>query len=72
MFPVTWSADKIMNAISDVATNPDNVWIIKGAAKTRAVVTYGPDARFSVLGFYDGVWIEVITTQSELITAYPL
>lgn len=70
-FPVLWSEAKIMNAISDVATNPDSLWAILGAKITKPIASYGQDAIFSVIGSYDGILIEVITTRAKIITAYP-
>jgi len=60
LFPGDWSAAKIMNAVSDVATDPANEWIQQtgraGAEFTRA----GDPVRFVVNGVYDGLKIRVI------------
>jgi hypothetical protein len=70
MFPITWSNDKIMHAISDVATN--NRWVQQtgtlGATHTKS----GQLVRYKIEGVYNGVKMRVITTADEIITAFPI
>jgi RHS repeat-associated protein len=59
-FPENWSGAKVMNAISDVATNPESSWNIVGS---RAVIK----------GSYEGVDIQVIYNlqNDEIKTGFP-
>jgi filamentous hemagglutinin len=59
-FPQGWSASKVMQAISDVATNPESTWTVQGS-------------RAAILGNYEGVDIRVILDlqDDEIITGYP-
>jgi RHS repeat-associated protein len=74
LFPGDWSAAKIMNAVSDVATDPANEWIQQtgraGAEFTRA----GDPVRFVVNGVYDGLKIRVILEPGGegIITGFPV
>ncbi len=55
LFPSDWSAGKIMNGVSEVATDPANQWVQQtgrlGAEFTRA----GDPVRFAVEGVYDSL-----------------
>ena len=70
MFPMSWSNNKIMNAISEVATS--NQWVQQtgraGATHTRS----GQLVRYKIEGVYNGVKMRVITTTENIITAYPI
>ena len=70
MFPITWSNNRIMNAVSEVATS--NQWIQQtgraGATHTRN----GQLVRYKIEGVYEGVKMRVITTVDEIITAFPI
>jgi Bacterial EndoU nuclease len=60
VFPANWSAGEVMNAISDVATNPQS-----------SVVSFG--GIDIIDGTYDGVDVRVIYNPSddEIISGYP-
>jgi len=74
LFPSDWSAAKIMHAVSDVATNPDNAWVQQtgrlGAEFTRA----GDPVRFAVDGVYDGLKMRGIVEPGGegIITGFPV
>lgn len=73
IFPKSWSAKKIMGAISDIATDPKLKWIPQtgtGGSYTRS----GLPAKFLVEGVYDNVKIRVIIQPASegIITAFPL
>jgi len=70
MFPASWSDDKIMNVISDVAVN--NNWIQQTGKSGAHVTKNGQLVKFKIEGFYEGVKIRVITTAKEIITAFPI
>jgi RHS repeat-associated protein len=74
LFPSDWSAAKIMNGVSEVATDPANGWVQQtgrlGAEFTRA----GDPVRFSVEGVYDGLKMRVIVEPGGegIITGFPV
>jgi filamentous hemagglutinin len=74
VFPASWSGGKIMNAISDIATDPNLAWEQitgrVGAEFTRS----GAPVRFSVVGVRDGVPIKVILEPGGegIISRYPV
>ena len=70
MFPVTWSNQKIMHAISDVAVN--NTWIQQTGKAGAMLTKSGQPVRFIVEGIYQGTKIRVITTHTDIITAFPI
>jgi hypothetical protein len=70
MFPINWSGEKIMHAISDVVVN--NPWEQVTGKVGAQFTKSGAPVRFAVQGFYEGVEIKVITTANDIITAYPL
>ena len=73
-FPATWSEEKIMTAVSDIATDPSLAWKqltgVKGTWYTRS----GRSARFSVDGVRNNVPIRVIIEPAGegIITAHPI
>ncbi len=74
LFPGDWSAAKIMNGVSEVATDPANEWIQQtgqaGAEFTRA----GDPVRFAANGIYDGLKMRVIVEPGGegIITGFPV
>ena len=70
MFPATWSNEKIMHAVSEVAIN--NAWVQQTGRAGATLTRSGYPVRFVVEGFYEGVRIRVITTHTEIITAFPI
>jgi hypothetical protein len=70
MFPITWSSSKIMNAVSDVAVS--NSWIQQTGKAGSILTKSGQPVRFVVEGTYEGTKIRVITTHTEIITAFPI
>jgi hypothetical protein len=70
MFPMGWSQNKIMHAVSDVTVN--NPWVqITGRAGAQ-FTRNGAPVRYAVEGYYEGVKIKVITTADDIITAFPM
>jgi hypothetical protein len=70
MFPATWSNSKIMHAVSDVAVN--NQWIQQTGKAGAMFTKSGQPVRFVVEGTYQGRKIRVITTHTDIITAFPI
>ncbi|WP_431610887.1 RHS repeat-associated core domain-containing protein [Chryseobacterium sp. 'Rf worker isolate 10'] len=70
MFPVTWSNSKIMHAVSNVAIN--NQWVQQTGRAGAALTRSGHPVRFVVEGIYEGTKIRVITTHTEIITAFTI
>jgi hypothetical protein len=64
-FPAGWSDDKIMNAVSDIATDPE-AW---------RNLTVGPNGNYQLVGTRDGLPIMVILNPTQgfsIWTAYPI
>lgn len=74
LFPKSWSSDKIMHAVSDVATHPSNKWIQIKGMNDNFYTKSGKPSRFQVQGEYEGVKIKVIVEPAGkgIITAYPI
>jgi hypothetical protein len=72
-FPKDWSPSKIMNAASDVVTNPNNTWIQEKGILGTWTTKSGKPARGYVIGTIDGVEIKVIIEPrgNGIITAHP-
>ena len=70
MFPITWSNEKIMNAVSDVTVN--NPWVQQTGAAGAMFTKSGQPVRFVIEGAYEGTRIRVITTSTDIITAFPI
>ena len=71
-FPVLWNKDKIMNAISEVATNPASKWDQQTGKKGSFFTKAGNSVKFKVEGFYEGVKMRVIVQGDDIITAFPI
>lgn len=70
MFPASWSNSKIMHAVSDVAVN--NPWV-QQTGKVGAMFTKsGQSVRYMIEGSYGGIRMRVITTSTDIITAFPI
>ncbi len=73
-FPKGWSDDKIMQSVSDIATDPSLTWVQQtgraGAAYTRG----GAPVRYTVEGVRDGVKIRVVLEPGGegIITGFPI
>lgn len=63
-FSKEWEADKIMNNVSDIVTNPSLQWVENRAVKGVQ--------RYEVVGIRDGVKIKIITDGRDIITAFPV
>lgn len=74
LFPANWSADQIMHAISDVATDPGIPWTQETGVLGTMFTKAGGPARFSAVGFRGGVWIKAIVEPmgEGIITGFPL
>ncbi|SFQ51378.1 RHS repeat-associated core domain-containing protein, partial [Pseudarcicella hirudinis] len=70
MFPATWSNSKIMHAVSDVVVN--NQWIQQTGKAGAMFTKSGQPVRFVVEGTYQGTRMRVITTHTDIITAFPI
>lgn len=70
MFPATWSNSKIMHAVSDVTVN--NQWIQQTGKAGAMFTKSGQPVRFVVEGTYQGTKMRVITTHTDIITAFPI
>lgn len=64
VFPESWSADKVMHNISDIATDPNLTW-------QKGRVVQGVQ-RYEVTGVRDSVQVKVVTDGTDIITAYPI
>jgi len=71
-FPATWSKDKIMNAVSEVATNPNNKWIQQTGKPGSLYTKAGDPVKFKVDGVYNGFDIRVIVQGDNIVTAFPV
>jgi Bacterial EndoU nuclease len=73
-FPKGWSDGKIMQSVSDIATDPSLTWVQQtgraGAAYTRG----GAPVRYTVEGVRDGVKIRVVLEPGGegIITGFPI
>ncbi|MBF0232657.1 MAG: EndoU domain-containing protein, partial [Desulfamplus sp.] len=71
-FPALWSDKKIMNAVSEVATNPNSQWIQKTGPAGAQFTHSGQHVKYAVEGVYEGTKIRVIVQGSDIITAFPI
>jgi RHS repeat-associated protein len=60
LFPTSWSADDVMTAISEVATNPGSKVVAEQGMRTV------------LHGRVNGILIKVVTDWRDIITGYPL
>ncbi|WP_146076593.1 RHS repeat-associated core domain-containing protein [Rathayibacter sp. AY1A7] len=72
LFPESWSAEKIMHEVSDIATDPSLKWR-KQTGSGGDYTKRGDAARFIVTGERDGVVIDVIVEPAGegIISGYP-
>ncbi|MFH1461390.1 MAG: EndoU domain-containing protein [bacterium] len=73
VFPKSWSEEKIMHEISDIAIDPNLKWV-PVENKVKIFTGINKPERFSVIGVRDNVRIEVILelTGEGIISGYPL
>ena len=73
-FPASWSSDKIMHAVSDIATDPKLNWIQQTGKKGSMFTKSGKPARFTVEGVRNGTNIRVVVEPAGegVITAFPI
>jgi len=73
-FPANWSHQQIMNAVSDVATDPSLTWIRESGPQGSLYTRAGRPARFVVYGQRYGVWLRVVLEPAGegIITAVPV
>ena len=73
LFPSHWSSGKIMEAASEVATNPNNTWT-RADGLTSYYYKNGKPARFTIIGEYEGIKIKVVIEPAGegIITAHPI
>ncbi|WP_432459880.1 EndoU domain-containing protein [Agarivorans sp. QJM3NY_25] len=73
-FPASWSSDKIMNAVSDIATAPSLKWVQQTGKAGNWFTKAGKPARFTVEGTRNGTNIKVVLEPAGegIITAFPI
>ncbi|MBR9729645.1 EndoU domain-containing protein [Shewanella intestini] len=73
-FPASWSSDKIMNAVSDIATDPSLKWVQQTGKAGNWFTKAGKPAHFTVEGTRNGANIKVVLEPAGegLITAFPI
>ncbi|MBQ9724991.1 MAG: EndoU domain-containing protein, partial [Neisseriaceae bacterium] len=73
-FPITWSEEKIIHNVSDIATDPKLTWVQQTGSKGNLYTNKGMPSRFVVEGVRDGVKIRVIVEPAGkgIITAFPI
>jgi RHS repeat-associated protein len=71
-FPATWNKERIMNAVSEVATNPANRWVQQTGKPGALFTKAGDPVKFKVEGVFDGVNMRVIIQGDDIITAFPI
>ncbi|MBS0656366.1 MAG: EndoU domain-containing protein [Verrucomicrobia bacterium] len=72
-FPATWSSEKIMHYVSDIATDPSIIWK-QTTGKSGALFTNaGKPVRFSTIAERECVKIKVVIEPAGegIITGYP-
>lgn len=74
IFPKTWSGDKIMHEVADIATDPKLVWKQMTGVPGTLYTKGKKPAKFEVVGVKDGVEIKVVfkPATSEFVTAHPI
>ncbi|MCZ2391540.1 MAG: EndoU domain-containing protein [Acidobacteria bacterium] len=70
MFPITWSNRKIMNGISEVATNLNSRWLQQSGRAGTYFENSGQPALFKVQGVYANRRLTVIVRGAEIISAW--
>jgi hypothetical protein len=73
-FPATWSSEKIMTAVSDIASDPNLHWKQQTGISGSLFTKSGKPARFVVEGVRSGTNIKVVIEPAGqgIITAHPL
>ncbi|MEK8020925.1 MAG: RHS repeat-associated core domain-containing protein, partial [Candidatus Parabeggiatoa sp.] len=73
-FPVHWRGDRIMHAVSDVATSPNSTWKQQTGANGSMYTKAGNPSKFVVEGVSDGIKIRVIVEPAGrgIVTAFPI
>ena len=74
LFPSDWSSAKIMNAVSEVATDPANLWVQQTGRLGAEFTRTGDPVRFAVEGTYDSLKLRVIVEPrgEGIITGFPV
>ncbi len=72
-FPSSWSPDKIMHEVSDIATDPALNWVQQSGKPGSLFTNAGNPARFVVFGERSGIEIKVVLEPAGegIITAHP-
>lgn len=73
-FPKGWSDDKIMNEISDIATDPSLNWVQQTGRAGAEFTRGGIPVRYTVEGVREGVKIRVVLQPGGegIITGFPI
>jgi len=74
LFPKSWSGEKIMHEVSDVATDPALTWVQQGGKPGAESYKNGNPMRYRVEGVREGVTIRVIVEPAGegIITGFPI
>ncbi|HSZ39519.1 MAG TPA: EndoU domain-containing protein [Trebonia sp.] len=74
LFPGDWSAAKIMNGVSEVATDPASEWVQQTGRAGAEVTRTGDPVRYAVNDVYDGLKMRVIVEPGGegIITGFPV
>jgi hypothetical protein len=67
---MSWSNEKIMTAISEVATSPKSQWVNQTGRAGSFFTKAGNPAKFLVTGTYEGRVIHVVVEGDQVITAW--
>lgn len=59
-----------MHAVSDVAVN--NPWVQQTGKAGAMFTKSGQPVRYMIEGSYEGIRMRVITTSTDIITAFPI
>ncbi|WP_437779230.1 EndoU domain-containing protein [Sorangium sp. So ce1097] len=73
-FPRGWSGEKIMQNVSDIATDPSLKWVQQTGNPGSLFTKAGDPARFTVIGEREGVRIKVVLEPAGegIVTANPI
>lgn len=74
LFPKSWTQDRIMHNVSDIATDPSIPWVQQTGSAGAKYTSKGDPVRYYIDGVRDGVAIRVIMEPDGegVITAFPI
>lgn len=73
-FPISWSNQRILNTISDIATDPSLKPVWTRGASNSLFAKSGLPSRYRIDGVRDGIKIRVVyePATGSIITGFPL